>query len=85
MIPTAKEWLEHFKENAYPGTSTSECMIEFAKLHVEAALKEASKKVEIHSDLGSNYHREFEEGIRNRTIWVPSNSIINAYSLTNII
>ena len=43
-IPTAEEWLEHFEENAYPGTSISECMIEFAKLHVEAALKEANKK-----------------------------------------
>lgn len=38
-IPTAEEWLKHFEENAYPGTSISECMIEFAKLHVEAAIK----------------------------------------------
>jgi hypothetical protein len=40
-IPTAEAWLKHFEENAYPGTSISECMIEFAKFHVEAALKEA--------------------------------------------
>lgn len=59
-------------------------MIAFAKLHVEAALKEAAKKAEIHSDSGSNYHREFEEGIRNRIIWIPENSILNAYFLENI-
>lgn len=40
-IPTAEEWLKHFEENAYPGTPISECMIDFAKLHVEAALKAA--------------------------------------------
>lgn len=56
-------------------------IIEFTKFHVEAALKAANERVEIHSDSSSNYYREFEEGIRNRTIWVPANSILNAYPL----
>lgn len=46
-LPTAEEWLEHFEENAYPGIPLSECMIDFAKMHVEAALKEASKNVKL--------------------------------------
>lgn len=64
--------------------TTSEAMIEFAKLHVQEALKQASEKVEIHSSTSSYHYYEFEEGIRNRNIWVPVNSILNAYNLENI-
>ena len=46
-------------------------MIEFAKLHVEAALKEANRKVIV------TYY--YDEGIR-----VNKDSILNAYPLTNI-
>jgi len=81
-IPTAEEWLEHFKENAYPGTSISECMIEFAKLHVQEALKEASEKVRQIEDpyaytgnTGSEYPADYI---------VDKDSILNAYTLTNI-
>ena len=38
-----KEWIEFFEENAYPGTPISEAMIDFTKLHVTAALEEASR------------------------------------------
>ena len=90
-IPTAEEFTkilltEVTKCRGIRVTSSlvEEHFIKFAKLHVEAALRAASERVEIHSDSGSSYHREFEEGIRNRVIWVPSNSILNAYPPENI-
>jgi hypothetical protein len=90
MITTAEEliWKEDFISDGWTSSwefeTVKKLMIEFAKLHVQEALKNANEKVEIHSDSGSNYHREFEEGIRNNTIWVPANSILNAYPLENI-
>jgi hypothetical protein len=94
-IPTAAELAEEmfikdkgsyssFNRVGFTGLQLTKVAIEFAKLHVEAALKVASEKAEIHSSSGSNYYREFEEGIRNDTIWIPANSILNAYPLTNI-
>lgn len=47
-------------------------MIEFAKLHVEAALKEASVKASVYADEGG--YSEF----------VDENSILNSYPLENI-
>jgi hypothetical protein len=44
-IPTAAEWLKHFEDSAYPNTPISECMIEFAKLHVEATLKDVKQQL----------------------------------------
>lgn len=56
-IPTAEEWLKHFEENAYPGTPISECIIEFAKLHVEAAIKECIECAPT-SSTDAIYHRD---------------------------
>lgn len=47
-------------------------MLEFAKNHVEAALKEASEKASVYADEGG--YSEF----------VDEDSILNAYPLTNI-
>ena len=73
MIPTAEEWLKHFEENAYPGTPISECMIEFAKMHVEAALREALESIPC---LGSSSDIASYEEVRD--------AVLNAYPLTNI-
>lgn len=73
MIPTAEEWLKHFEENAYPGTPISECMIEFAKLHVETALKIASENAETKWVEYTDHDYEIDK-----------DSILNAYLLTNI-
>lgn len=77
-LPTAEELLklkETFDIN-HPTVSISdaiEAMIEFAKLHIEAALKAASEKSTIIRD------EEFY------TIsYIDKNSILNAYPLTNI-
>ncbi len=86
-IPTAEAWLKHFEENAYPGTSISECMIEFAKLHVEAALKKASKNAK--ASLGKDWIRKEEtihpgQLVDTIIIKVDKDSILNSYPLTNI-
>jgi hypothetical protein len=90
-IPTAEEWLKHFEENTYPGTSISECMIDFAKLHCEAALKAANLNVKLLVDNNEEY-REPGEGedlvdyyeCGSDTVHVSSASILEAYPLTNI-
>ncbi len=78
MIPTAEEWLKHFEENAYPGTPISECMIEFAQMHVEAALKYASENAQRKKVYNGHSQRLFVKKV------IDKNSILNAYSLTNI-
>ena len=95
-IPTAEAWLKHFEENAYPGTSISECMIEFAKLHVEAALKAGSEKALIDRKPTGEGHDSDEEtsiyfyGDLGYEDYIPveyttnKDSILNAYLLTNI-
>jgi hypothetical protein len=73
-IPTAKEFLMR-KYEVPKDVVTSQCklemasMIEFAKLHVEAALKAASEDAEAKY----NWRQEIDK-----------ESILNAYPLTNI-
>jgi hypothetical protein len=80
-IPTAEEM---FDANPIlpPGVTRNACiafMKTFAKLHVEAALKAASKKAKItyeySGNTGSEYCDEF----------VDIDSILNSYPLENII
>ena len=51
-IPTAEEFLKKKQPNGIiqPHSDYWEAMIEFAKLHVEAALKEASEDANMDSD-----------------------------------
>lgn len=71
-IPTAKEFI----------LNNSGCrkvmMIEFAKLHVEMALKEASEKANTKTEYWVNLGGDHEETT------VDKQSILNAYPLTNI-
>jgi hypothetical protein len=82
-IPTAEEWLKHFEENAYPNTPISECMIEFAKLHVEAALKEAAEKA-VMKNHNEDCHYEDEDGDFPEFLVIDIDSILNSYPLENI-
>ena len=72
-IPTANELFEQY--HGFEADSSSRdiisLMIEFAKLHVEAALKQASKKA---------ICIEYMEGEYD----VKTDSILNSYSLDNI-
>ena len=78
-IPTAEEFLNKkkyplFNENGGLGIHyVKEAMIEFAKLHVEAALKEAEKET-----IKYISKTIIELNMYNK------NSILNAYPLTNI-
>ena len=64
----AEEFLNDLKNIKY---SQEEMMIEFAKLHVEAALKSAYENIE---------YTEVDSSVP----YVVEDSILNAYSLTNI-
>lgn len=82
-IPTATDYIRHKFPNhdgIFVLRNIEEFMIEFAKLHVKQALKEADEKaMVIPID-----HEEISEGSF-RPIWgVDSNSILNAYPLENI-
>ena len=74
-IPTAEEFLENyrFKAGEHIGNSDYDLMakyaIDFAKLHVEAALKNCLDK----------YHHSIKEGYD-----FGSSEIMNSYPLTNI-
>ena len=75
-IPTAEEFLDNIE--IWDGIfvhnkSAKKAMIEFAKLHVEAALKEAEKETVKHIS-----KTILELNMYNK------NSILNAYPLTNI-
>lgn len=84
--PTAEEFLntqKNYTENlsVLPlGTSKiiKQNMIEFAKLHVEAALKEASINAETKEECGNPYNPEDYYYVVNK------DSILNSYPLTNI-
>lgn len=74
MIPTAEEFLKG-DENNEPWTGTQEqALIEFTKLHVEAALKAAAEKAQITYTQEKTW--DFTE--------VDKDSILNSYPLTNI-
>ena len=86
-IPTAKEFLwngaiitqgDTEPYGRLPNDKVPLVMIEFAKLHVEMALKEASDKAKIKYDYSGNTGSEYCDE------YVDPNSILNAYSLTNI-
>lgn len=89
-IPTAEEFLLKDKSYEelhldYPKLSKAiqESMIEFAKLHVEAALKEASKEAAINKNKGEVTARTFGNVI-DGTYSINQQSILNSYSLDNI-
>ena len=81
-IPTAEEFLDPDWSDGDQFNRKEVCkhMIEFARLHVEAALEAADEKATV----TPIDHEEISEGSW-RPIWgVDSDSILNAYPLTNI-
>jgi hypothetical protein len=75
---TAEEFLNQ-KLGKTPIGILPEVLIEFAKLHVEAALKEASEKATAFSKTSVYGGQAFK-----KKAIVNSYSILNAYSLENI-
>jgi len=91
-IPTAEEFM-----NLYHGSTNKHALIEFAKLHVEAALKEASEKAIWDKETRETWFGDtniddcdFEstdgDGVPYELHKVVINkaSILNSYSLDNI-
>jgi hypothetical protein len=78
-VPTATEFLmrEDLPIDFLSGDDVNFAMIEFAKLHVEAALKEASKKAQIKYEYSGNVGEYCDE-------FVDINSILNSYPLDKI-
>ena len=72
-IPTAEEFM-----NFYHGSTNKHALIDFAKLHVEAALKEASEKAKIRYDYSGNTGSEYCDE------FVDIDSILNSYPQENI-
>ncbi len=71
-IPTAEEFIALFPRSIMQ----KEQLIEFAKLHVTQALKEASEKATVQHYDGNRNNRETYE--------VNEESILNSYALENI-
>ena len=86
-IPTAESFYDKKDKNGLP-MSFNEKMVEFAKLHVEAALEAASNNAVLSSyDNKANKSGEslFTSITSNDVEWRPcSESILNAYPLTLI-
>jgi hypothetical protein len=80
-IPHTSEWLQEKLRHPMEDTSfDSICgfLSQFAKLHVEAALKAASEKAEL-----TDFAQEFlQEGAYDA---IDKESILNAYPLDNIL
>lgn len=85
IIPTAEEFLDSLyrKKSQTMFDAIEQAMIEFAKLHVEAALKEASKEATINKNKGEVTARTFGNVI-DGTYSINQQSILNSYSLDNI-
>lgn len=84
-IPTAEEFLEDNLSNPTKGWSEKKRLIEFAKLYVEAALKEASEKALVEDKDGDlSDIIGYEDGFVNISVKVNKDSILNSYPLENI-
>lgn len=86
-IPTAKEFYRQTTGCVMNHGDIKKAMIEFAKLHVEAALKEAFNNSEMR--VSENDTNEYPSFVNNYddgyvTITISKDSILNAYPLENI-
>lgn len=98
-LPTAREFL--FKNaDRFQSTTPDEWLIEFTKLHVQAALKAASEKAIIHEDYEECYTSDYvckgkeqhycietdRDGMpcSIRKYSINETSILNSYPLENI-
>lgn len=83
-VITAQEFLDiSFGENKAVRSKITKDMIEFAKLHVQEALKQASEK-SLMKDVNEDCHYEDEEGNFPEIYFIDKDSILNAYNLNNI-
>lgn len=74
---TAEEFLKRDESSVYNEIDIIHAMIEFAKLHVKAALDEARKKALIKNEYSGNVGEYCDQVI-------DANSILNSYPESNI-
>ena len=80
-VITAQEFLDiSFGENKAVRSKITKAMIEFAKLHVQEALKQASEK-SLMKDVNEDCHYEDEEGNFPEIYFIDKDSILNAYNI----
>ena len=77
-LPTAEEYLNRDESGVFNKIDITQAMIGFAKIHVEAALKEASEKV-IMLDTNEDCHIEDDEGNFPDLYVIDKTSILTAY------
>lgn len=86
-ILTAKEWFETNKINVNHRHPTYEDMVEFAQIHVQAALEAANKNAEVRITEnalmeGGCCYSSYDDGVI--TITTDEQSILNAFPLEKI-
>ena len=80
-MKTAEDFLKEGAQHPN-GWTVRKCMIEFAKMHVQEALKQASEKADADfTYLGDDLK---EIGAEYIEVYTIKDSILNAYSLENI-
>lgn len=85
MTQTAKEYIEKNNQGSF-GLTQEALMIEFAKMHVTEALKQASSKSEINiTHQGETKKRKYYFGDLDIEAEINKESILTAYNLDNII
>ena len=77
-VPTAAEFLDRDESGVFTKVDIVQAMIEFTKMHVEAALKEASENGQAFVDSNGEWISSDVTAIVNK------NSILNSYPLDNI-
>jgi hypothetical protein len=87
-IPTAEEYANSIYQEYPVSKEIHELMIEFTKLHVEAALEEVNKNISLDrfypdGDEEASYKLPYTES-DGSLLKLNENSILTAYPLTNI-
>jgi hypothetical protein len=77
LLPSAEEFLKRDESGVFNEVDITQAMIEFAKLHVETALKAASEKAE-------TLYEPHWSGEQEGSTYIDKDSILNAYPLTYI-
>ena len=81
--PTVREFLPKNENGKYSRNEIEKVMVQFAKLHVKEALKQASEKVVVDYTLLEDYNKTLlvDENIE---VYAITSSILDSYSLDNI-
>lgn len=83
QIPSAEEFLN--SKNYWHSEEYSSLLIEFAKLHVQAALSSAAKNAKFNvSSWGTKHYEESLTTFGDDVVEINKDSILNAYDLNLI-